>query len=167
MWVETRDRRSLCSLGTGGFAAEMSFCLDLREGEGDGLRISEFRECINPWTAGITEPEKLGDFVECFAGGVVDGAADERVGPCAVCRAREEEVSVSAGDDEGEGWIGIEFRAIPGPRIGTWGTLFSYFGCCLALLKEDRMDVAFEVIDGDQGKFVGESESLGVRDADE
>ena len=86
-----------------GFAAEVSLCLDLREGEGNSIRVTEFRERIDPRTARITEPKELGDFVEGFAGGVIDGAADECVGPCAVCWAREKEMGVTAGDDEGEG----------------------------------------------------------------
>ena len=35
------------------------------------------------------------------------------------------------------------------------------------VLKEDRVNVAFEMINGDEGKVVGESEGFGVGDADE
>jgi len=152
MRVEARDRRSLCSLGASGLAAEMSFCLDLRERKGHGVRVTKFCESIDPGTAGIAEAEKLGDFVEGFACGVVDGAADECVRPRAVCWASEKKVGVATGDDQGEG-LSIS-------RAGCGR-------CGLSFLKEDRVDVAFEVIDGDQGEFVGESESFGVSDADE
>ena len=39
--------------------------------------------------------------------------------------------------------------------------------CSLAFLEEDRVNVAFEMIDGDEGKLVGEGERFGVGDADE
>jgi hypothetical protein len=48
------------------------------------VRVAEWSERVDPRTAGIAEAEKLGDFVEGFAGGVINGAADEGVGPCAV-----------------------------------------------------------------------------------
>ncbi len=67
-------------------------------------------------------------------------------------RAREKEVRVTAGDDEGEGLC---------IRRGGCGR------CSLAFLKEDRVNVAFEMINGDEGKVVGESEGFGVGDADE
>src|ERR1700690_70359 len=37
----------------------------------------------------------------------------------------------------------------------------------LAFVEEDGMDVTFQVVDGDQGKIVGEGESFCVGDADE
>jgi len=46
-----------------------------------------------------------------------------------------------------------------GPR--TWGTQG------LALVEQHGVDVAFEVVDGDQRKIVGEGESFGIGDADE
>ena len=133
--VEARNGRCLCGLGARGVAAEVNLCLDLREGEGDGLRVAEFREGIDPGAAGITEAEKFGHFVEGFAGGVVDGAADESVRPSAVCWAREKEVGVAAGDDEGEGLVMIKIRALPGPGMrGTGGTL-RCVACSFALLR--------------------------------
>ena len=65
--------------------------------------IAEPRECVDPGTARITKAEEFGDFVEGFACGVVNSAADESVRPCAVWWARKEEMRVTAGDDEGEG----------------------------------------------------------------
>ena len=78
------------------------------------MRIAELGEGVDPGTAGIAEAEELGDFVVGFAGGVVDGAADESVGPCAVRGLREIEMGVAAGDDEGEGWVIGEVCVIPG-----------------------------------------------------
>jgi hypothetical protein len=37
----------------------------------------------------------------------------------------------------------------------------------LAFVEEDGVDVAFEVVDGDEGEAGGEGEGLGVGDADE
>ncbi len=105
MWIEARDGRGFCAFGARGFAAEVSFGFDLRECERDGLGVAKFGEGVDPGTAGIAEAEELGDFIEGFSGCVVDGAADEGVGPDAVGWTREKKVSVAAGDDEGEGWI--------------------------------------------------------------
>jgi hypothetical protein len=103
MRVKARDGRGLFRFGARGFAAEVSFCFDLRERERDSARVAEFSECVNPWAAGTAEAEQFGDFIEGFAGSIVDGAADESVGPGAISGAREKEVGVTAGDDEGEG----------------------------------------------------------------
>jgi hypothetical protein len=103
MRVEARDGRGLFRFGARGFAAEVSFCFDLRERERDGVRVTEFCERVNPWAAGVAEAEQFGDFIEGFAGSIVDGAADESVGPGAISGPREKKVSVAAGDDEGEG----------------------------------------------------------------
>ncbi len=90
----------LAALVRGSFAAEMRLGLDLREGEGDCLRIAEAGQCVDPGAAGIGEAQKLGDFVERFAGGIVEGAADERVVPGSVGWFGEIEMRVTAGDDE-------------------------------------------------------------------
>ena len=85
------------------------------EAERDGAGVAVGGEAIDPGAAGVAEAEELGDFVEGFAGGVVDGAADVAVGPGEWLRGvdvaslpclpgmGEVEVSVAAGDDEGEG----------------------------------------------------------------
>ena len=70
------------------------------------MGIAVLGERVDPGASGIAEAEKLGDLVIGFAGGVVDGAADECVVPGAVGRAREIEMSVAAGDDQGESWFG-------------------------------------------------------------
>jgi hypothetical protein len=60
-------------------------------------------ECqgVDPGTAGVAETEELGDLVVGFAGGVVEGAADEGVGPRTVGWAGQVKVGVAAGDDQG------------------------------------------------------------------
>ena len=153
MRVKARNGRGLCGFGArGGLTGQVGLWFELSKCKGDGVRIAVWSERVDPGTAGIAEAEKLGDFVEGFACGVVDGAADECVRPRAVCWASEKKVGVATGDDQGEG-LSIS-------RAGCGR-------CGLSFLKEDRVDVAFEVIDGDQGEFVGESESFGVSDADE
>lgn len=74
-------------------------------------------ERVDPGSARIAEAKQLGDFVVGFAGGVVDGAADEGVAPGAVGGGGEEEVSVSAGDDEGEGRL-VGLRVLRGFYLG-------------------------------------------------
>ena len=107
MWIEARDGGGFCGFGAGGLAAEMSFGFDLCERKRHGVRVAVWSERVDPWAAGIAEAEKLSDFVEGFACGVIDGAANEGVGPCALGRAREKEVGVAAGDDEGEGGFSV------------------------------------------------------------
>ena len=117
--------------------------LDGREGEGDGSGVSVRSESIDPGATGVAEAEELGDLVEGFAGGVVDGAADVAVLPerLVVCGGLvgEVEVGVSSGDDEGEEGSG-----------GSAG------GEGSGVLHENGVDVAFEVVDGEQG--FGEAE---------
>ena len=85
------------------------------EGKGNGSGVTVGSEAIDPGASGVAETEEFGDLVEGFAGGVVDGAADVAVGPgewmwdvdvaslpC-LPGVGEVEVSVAAGDDEGEG----------------------------------------------------------------
>ena len=107
---------------------------DLGEGEGDGAGVAVGGEGVDPGAAGVAEAEELGDLVVGFAGGVVDRAAYVAVGPGAIASLLlgEVEMGVAAGDDEGEQ---REFHR--------------GFGA-LARLHQDGVDVAFEVVDGDQ-----------------
>ena len=90
-------------------------------------------EGVDPGAAGVAEAEELGDLVEGFAGGVVYRVADVAVVPAVVAaRCGEIEVGVAAGDDEGEEWAVMGAR-----RAGA--------------SPEDGVDVAFEVVDGDEG----------------
>ena len=101
-------------------------------------------------------------------------------------------MGVAAGDDQGEGGVGVKdglrfvvshpFRKRT--RKG-WGTQLKNrsrsfdslrslrmtallgLGSCLAFVEEDGVDVAFQMVDGDEGKVVGEGEGFGVGDADE
>ena len=101
---------------------------------------------IHPWAAGVGQAEQLRDFVEGFAGSVVEGLADVAVVPGVVVLGGEVEVGVSAGDDEGEERVGI--------REG------------LLRVHQHGVDVAFEMVHGDQGLLRGEGEGLRKRDAD-
>ncbi len=71
-------------LGARGFAGQVKLGFDLREGKGYGMGVAVQGEVVDPGATGIAEAEELGDLVVGFAGGVVDGAADEGVGPGAV-----------------------------------------------------------------------------------
>ena len=93
----------LAALVRGRLAGQVELGLDLREGKGHGVRIAVLGEGVDPGTSGIAEAEELGDLVVGFAGGVVEGAADEGVVPGAVGGAGEIEVGVAAGDDERRG----------------------------------------------------------------
>ena len=146
-----RDDRHRC-----GFGRDRAFgraVFDGREGEGDGAGVAVGGEAIDPGAAGVAEAEELGDLVEGFAGGVVDGAADVAVVPGAslpCLLVSEVEVGVASGDDEGE----ERSAGVFGREEG-------------GVVHEDGVDVAFEVVDADEGLREGEGEGFGVGDADE
>ena len=191
--VEACDGCGAGGFGSRGFAGEMELGLDLGERERDGAGIAVQGKGVDPGTAGIAEAEELGDFVEGFSGGVVEGAADEGVLPCAGGGAGEVEVGVAAGHYEGQGWVVAKGLAIPGLRSETWGTrrarsnrrsfdslrslrmtirIGRALGVIavqlgLALVEEDGVDVAFQMVDGDEGQIGGEGQGFGVGDADE
>ena len=105
MRVEVGDGGGLSGLGAWGLAAEVKLGFDLREGEGHGAGIAVKGEVVDPGASGVAEAKELGDFVVGFSGGVVDGAADEGIGPGAAGGGGEEEVGVAAGNDKGEGRV--------------------------------------------------------------
>ena len=95
-------------------------------------------ESVDDGSAGIAKAEELGNFVIGFTSGVVAGAAEEFV---AIFGLHGEEVGVAARGDESDGGK-FDFVA---------------FKTCF---HDDGVDVAFEVVNGDQGERVGEGESL-------
>ena len=159
MRIEARDGRGLGRLGARGLTAEVNFWFDLCEGKRHGAGIAESGERIDPRAAGIAEAEQLRDLVEGLARGIVHGAAHQRVAPRGVHRADEIEMRVSAGDDEGKGWVAARVGAAPVRRA----ILGRAFG--LALVQEHGVNVAFEMVHGNQRKTIGEGEGLGVGNA--
>ena len=168
--IERGDRCGLGALGARRSALEMGLGLDLSKREWDGAGVAVARERVDPRTAGIAEAEQLGDFVVGLACGVVDSAADERIGPGAIDGLSRVKVGMSARDDEGQA---SGLRVL---RIGWAAARFSK--CCfcesrigiarrLGLLQQDSVDVAFEVVDGDERQVFCEGQRLGVGDADE
>ena len=164
MRIEVRDGRGGGGLGARGLTGEVDLWFDLREGEGHGAGIAESGERVDPRAAGVAEAEEFGDLVEGFAGGIVDGAADERVAPRRVDGAGEIEMGVTAGDDEGKGWVGMRSCRSQVSEARPFGTLRAGFGASsipvsksrpgaperllarhsrLALVEEDGVDVAF------------------------
>lgn len=92
---------------------------DRREAEGDGARVAQGSEGVDPGAAWVGKTEKLRDLVEGFAGGVVHGAAEGLVGESV--RVGEAvgavEVRVAAGDDESdEGCGGGGGGSFPGGK---------------------------------------------------
>ena len=102
MGVEVGDGGGFGGLRSGGLARQVELWLDLREREGDGVGVAVLGEGVDPGASGIAEAKELGYLVEGFAGGIVEGAADEGVAPGVVGGAGEIEVGVAAGDDQGE-----------------------------------------------------------------
>ena len=123
--------------------------LDLRGRKFYGFRVAVGSEAVDDRASGISQAEKLGDFVEGFAGGVVAGVADVFVGPGVVVLGGEIEMGVAAGDDQGEhGKLQLVVALLP-------------------FFQQHGVNVAFEMVDGDQRLVEGEGQSFGVADADE
>jgi len=143
----------------------VGFGLDLSEGKGDGGGVAVGCEGVDPGSSRIAEAEEFGHLVEGFAGGIVDGVADVAVGPAFAVLAGEVEVGVSAGNDEGEDWSSRDW---PSRR---WRFARVFFGDVLVgelgLFEQDGVDVAFEVVHGDERLVEGVGERFGVADADE
>jgi len=107
--IKAGDGRGFGGLGArrGSLTGQVSFWFELCKCEWDGVGIAVECESVDPGTTGVAEAEKLGDFVVGFAGGVVNGAADEGVVPGAVGGTGEIKMGVAAGDDEGQGGVGV------------------------------------------------------------
>jgi hypothetical protein len=99
--VEIGDGGGFGGLGARQLAAEAEFWFELCERKRDGAGVAVEGEGVDPGTAGVAEAEELGDFVVGFAGGVVEGAADEGVAPGVGGGGGEVEVGVAAGDYQG------------------------------------------------------------------
>ena len=129
----------------GGVAGGLGF--DLGEGKRNGFGVAVGGEGVHPGAAGVGKAEELGDFVVGFTGGVVEGLADVAVAPGVAGFCGEVEMGVAAADYEREKRVGV----------GEGG-----FG-----VHEDGVDVAFKVVDSDEGFIGGEGESLSEGDADQ
>ena len=104
-------------------------------------------EPVDDWTSGIYESKQLCDLVECFAGGVVASVADVFVGPRIAFLRREVEMRMSAGDDQ------CEHRKL------------QIVVALLPLLEQHGVNVALEMVDGNQRLVERESQRLGIADA--
>ena len=81
-----------------------------RPGQPEPVRIAVPRPCLDPGTAGITEPQHLGDLVERLADGVIDGGAEAPVGADAFDR---QQLAMAARHQEQE--VG-KFQIVGEPR---------------------------------------------------
>ena len=77
MRVEIGNRSRLGGLGARSFALEMDFGLDPRKRKRHGERVAEARQRVDPWPAGIAQPEQLGHLVIRLAGGIIQRAPHE------------------------------------------------------------------------------------------
>jgi len=120
--------------------------LNLREGEQRGVGRSVRGEDVHPGAAWVGQAEQLGYLVVGFAGRVVERLANVAVLPCLLwCAGREIEMRVAAAYDQRE-----ERR-------------------CLRehIVHQNSVDMAFEMVDGDQWEIGTERERLGEADADQ
>src|SRR5215471_4992809 len=77
---------------------------DLCRGKLYGVRIPVGRKAVDDRSAGISETEQLGNFVECLTSGVVACVADVFVGPRGSILGSEIEMRMAARDNQGENW---------------------------------------------------------------
>jgi len=122
--------------------------LDLGEREEICVRRPMCRESVHPRAAGVGKAKQLGDFVEGFARGVVDGLADVAIEPSIFERSLGEiEMRMASANDEREQW-----RSIGESRDG---------------VHQDGVDVPLEMVDCDQRQFGPKGQPLGEGDSDE
>lgn len=120
--------------------------LEQRAGEGVGGGVSVGGEAIHFRASGVGETDQLGDFVEAFAGGVIEGGAEDAVLKFV---ADLDEEGVTAADDEGD--IGDKaVEASPG-RIA---------------FDPRRVEVSFVVVNSEKRAVEGEGEGLSAFEAD-
>ena len=121
--------------------------LDLRGQELHGCRIAMRREPVDDRASGITETEQLCDLVESLAGSVVTSVANIVVSPPLIVLRGQIEMCVPSRDNQSEhGKLQLVIALLP-------------------LFQQNRMDVTFEMVDGNQRLVEGEGQSLGVADA--
>src|SRR5271155_1834914 len=123
------------------------FGFDLREGKGYSPGVAVRGQSVDPGATRIAEAKQFGYLVEGFAGGVVYSVTHIAVVPGFSVAPGEVEMCVAARDDQRQ--------CRQGKRI--LGQL--------SLLQQDSVDVAFEVVDGDERLAQGVGEGFGVGDA--
>src|SRR5882724_6386976 len=109
------------------------------------LSLHDALPIFDDGTARVAEAEQFGDLVEGFAGGVVAGLAEEAV---LIALAYFEQVGMAAGDHQRKRGK-LDRRPLA------------------AGFEDHGMDVAFDVVDRDQRNAGGETETLGVSEADQ
>ena len=114
--------------------------LEMSAWEGEGFWVAFAGVLFDFGPTGIGELEHAADFVEGFAGGVVDGAADELV---LSVRLDVDEHGVAAGDDKTE------------------------VGRDCSFFEERREKVPFHVVDSEEGFSGGGGETFGISESDE
>ena len=118
--------------------------LHVRQRQGYAIRVAEGRQPVQHRTAGISESEELRDLVVRLPCRVVAGPAQQpvRIGVGSV-PVRDEQVAVAAAHDQRQG---REFDVAPRR----------------ALLQDDRVDVALDVVDAEQWHVERGGQTLGV-----
>ncbi len=109
------------ALVRGALPLQMDLGLDLRKRKRHRVRIAEAGQRVDPGASGIAEAEQLGDLVVGLAGSVVEGAADQGVGPGAVGGTGKVKMRVATGDDQGQGGWSASIPVEPTPcpmRLG-------------------------------------------------
>src|SRR5271155_402737 len=114
-----------------------------------GCRIAIRSEPVDDWASGIPEAQQFRDFVESLAGGVIARVADVLVRPTVVFPRSQIKVCVSSRNNQGEhGKLQLVIALLP-------------------LLQQNRMNVAFEMVDRNQRLLEGKGQSLGIADANQ
>ena len=122
----------------------MHLLLHLRKREGHRSGVSVRGEGIDPGSTRIAQPKQLRDLVKGFAGRIVKRRAHIAVSKAAPLLVSEIEMGVPPGDHQRQG---------SGP------------GLSFLLRQQHGMNVAFQVVNGNQRLAQGKGKRLGVRHA--
>ena len=105
------------------------------------------RQPVDDRASGITEAEQFCDFVESLAGSVVTSVADVFIRPTLIVLGGQIQVGVPSRDDQSEhGKLQFVIALLP-------------------LFQQNRMDMAFKMVDRNQRLVEGEGQRLGIADA--
>ena len=120
--------------------------LDLRRGKLHRLRVAVLRELVDDRAAGIAQRQQFGHFVEGLAGSIVARVPDVAVRPTPALLLGQVQVRVAAGDHQ------RQHREI------------DFVIALLPLLQQHGVNMAFQVVDGDQRLLQGKRQRLGITD---
>src|SRR6266446_6820920 len=123
--------------------------LELGRGKPHSRRVALHGQPVNDGTAWVPQPQQLRDFVEGLAGRIVPGVTNVLVRPARCSLLRQVKMGVSTRDYQGQdGELDLPIVYVP-------------------LFEQNGMDMAFQVIHGNQRLIERKGQCFGVADSNQ